>query len=75
MEPACEAVGSSAGTVPADGGVLYVNTVGTFGVSNAGYWWSRHAALLLRVIYVLLGADHLAHIPLFSDDGVIPAFP
>ena len=58
--------------------MLYVNTAGTFGVSSAGYWWSRLAALLLRVIYVLLGADHRANIPLFSDDGfrtgVGPAF-
>ena len=40
-----------------------------FGVSSAGYWWSRLASLLLRVIYALLGAAHHAHILLFSDDG------
>ena len=71
-------MGSSAGTVPADDDVLYVNTEGTFGVSSAGYWWSRLAALLLRVIYVLPQADHPAHTLLFSDDGFItrvgPAF-
>ena len=65
-------VGSSAGTVPADDNVLYVNTSVTLGVSNAGYWWSRLAAfaLLLRVIYVLPGTDHPAYLLLFSDDGL-----
>ena len=50
-----------------------MNTVGTLGVSSAGYWWSRLAALLLRVIYVLRGADHPAYILLFSHDGFITA--
>ena len=50
---------SSAGAVPADDDVLYVNTVGTVGVSSAGYWWSRLATLLLIVIHVLLGLSTL----------------
>ena len=74
----CTSRADSSGAVPADDDVLYVNTVGTFGVSSAGYWWSRLAALPLGVICVLVGADHPAYILLFSDDGFItgvgPAF-
>ena len=67
-------VGSSAGTVPADDDVLYVNSVAQSGSAAQVIL----AALLLRVIYVLQGADHPAYILLFSDDSFItrvgPAF-
>ena len=69
---------NSEGALRADDDVLYVNTVSTVGVSSAGYWRLRLAALLLRVIHVLLGALHPAHMLLVSDDGCItrvgPAF-
>ena len=47
---------------------IWVNTVGTFGVGSAGYWWGRAGALLVRLwqfdapsqiraLWVLLYAD------------------
>ena len=37
------------------GGPIYVNVVGTFGISSAPYWWSRVGSALLRLGYYLLG--------------------
>jgi hypothetical protein len=34
-----------------DDDVIYVNTVGTFGVGSAAYWWSRLAAIAVRLGY------------------------
>ena len=49
-------------------GRLWVNRVGTYGVSSAGYWWSRLAAVLLRLFYYLIGRRWDPEALLFADD-------
>ena len=66
---ACRAVGASGPPKATD--TLYVNTVGTFGVASAGYWWGRLAALLHRVGLALLGPELPLYGLLFSDDGLL----
>ena len=48
----------------------YVNTVGTFGEGSAGYWWSRLAACIHRLLYHVGAAD--AWGLLFADDSLWP---
>ena len=47
--------------------VVYVNKVGTFGVSCASYWWTRVAAAGLRATHHLLGKIPL-DLLLYADD-------
>jgi hypothetical protein len=48
---------------------LYVNTVGTFGVGSASYWWARLAAVAAR-IWFGLGADVWRnYLLMYVDDG------
>ena len=51
--------------------MVWVNTVGTFGVSSAAYWWSRAGGALVRVSHHLLGQQLGLWHCLFSDDGLI----
>ena len=37
------------------GGTVYVNTVGTFGVASASYYWSRTGSALGRLTHYLSG--------------------
>ena len=46
--------------------VLWLNKVGTFGISSAAYWWGRVGALLLRLSHRLLWTDHAGF--LYVDD-------
>ena len=47
---------------------VYVNQVGTFGLSCASYWWTRIAACGLRLTYHLLGPDFPLDLLLYADD-------
>ncbi|OLQ05332.1 hypothetical protein AK812_SmicGene11523 [Symbiodinium microadriaticum] len=47
---------------------VYVNLVGTFGLSCASYWWTRVAACGLRLTYHLLGPDFPLDLLLYADD-------
>ena len=47
---------------------VYVNRVGTFGLSCARYWWTRIAACGLRLTYHLLGPGFPLDLLLYADD-------
>ena len=47
---------------------VYVNRVGTFGLSCASYWWTRIAACGLRLTYHLLGPGFPQDFLLYADD-------
>ena len=47
---------------------VYVNLVGTFGLSCASYWWTRIAACGLRLTYHLLGPGFTLDMLLYADD-------
>ena len=50
------------------GGAVYVNTVGTFGVASASYWWSRVASALGRLTQYLAGHTARTWHLLVADD-------
>ena len=52
---------------------VWVNMVGTFGISSAGYWWGRCGALLLRLTYYLTPAVLAIWVLLYADDGLSTA--
>ena len=47
---------------------VYINKVGTFGLSCASYWWTRIAACGLRLTYHLLGPGFPLDLLLYADD-------
>ena len=48
---------------------MWVNTVGTYGVSSAGYWWARvAAALLVRLFHYILSPAGDQDALLHADD-------
>lgn len=47
---------------------LWINVVGTFGVSSAGYWWGRLAACIGRMIWSLFRTDEKVWQLIFADD-------
>ena len=51
-----------------DSDTVYVNKVGTFGVSCASYWWTRIAACGIRATHHLLGPFFLLELLLYADD-------
>ena len=48
---------------------VYVNKIGTFGVSSAGYWWGRAGGALMRLAYYLTGHREALWAMLYADDG------
>ena len=50
---------------------VYVNCVGTFGVSSAGYWWGRAAGAIVRLTHYALGHEDALWALIYSDDGNI----
>ena len=48
---------------------VYLNCVGTFGVTSAGYWWGRAAGAIVRFTHYMLGYDDPLWALLYSDDG------
>jgi len=51
---------------------IYLNKVGTYGISSASWWWGRVGALLLRLIHYTSGL-HMAF--RFADDFMFVARP
>ena len=37
---------------------IWLNTVGTFGVASAGYWWGRAGAAVFRLAYYLIELEN-----------------
>ena len=50
------------------GGSVYVNTVGTFGISSASYYWSRVAGAIGRLAQYLAGHSSATWHMLVADD-------
>ena len=48
---------------------VFLNRVGTFGVTSAGYWWGRAAGGVVRLLHYCLGLFDALWILLYSDDG------
>ena len=51
------------------GQTVWLNTVGTFGVGSAGYWWGRAGAAVMRLAHYLQGPDRMLWMLLYSDDS------
>ena len=51
-----------------EGGDVYINKVGTFGVSSASYWWGRLAAAIQRAGLKIVSAAWALWAMLFADD-------
>ena len=49
---------------------IWVNRVGTFGESSAGYWCSRAGALLVRLTHYLTLPFLALWLLLYADDGL-----
>ena len=54
---------------PPDDAEIYLNTVSTFGISTAGYYWDPSAAMIVRGTRYLIGPANQIRILLFADDG------
>ena len=50
-----------------DDDTVWLNTVGTFGIGSAGYFWSRALAVIARVLLCLLGKADIWQL-IFVDD-------
>ena len=48
---------------------VFLNCVGTFGISSAGYWWGRAGGAIIRLTHYVLGYDNMLWALLYSDDG------
>ena len=51
-----------------DSQLVYVNKVGTFGLSPASYWWTRIAACGIRATHHLLAPGYPLELLLYADD-------
>ena len=51
--------------------LVYVNCVGTFGVTSAGYWWGRAGGAILRLTHYVLGYTDMVWALMYSDDGCV----
>ena len=47
---------------------VFLNCVGTFGVTSAGYWWGRAGAAVVRLTHYLQGLEYMLWSMLYSDD-------
>ena len=47
---------------------IYANTVGTFGIASAAYWWSRLMGAVVRLVHLLLGPQRTIELLLYADD-------
>ena len=50
------------------GGSVFINTVGTFGVASASYYWSRVASAIGRIAQYLAGSSAFTWHMLVADD-------
>ena len=51
-----------------DPGKVWVNTVGTFGITSAAFWWARLAGISVRIVYGLMGHESPLDVLLYADD-------
>ena len=51
-----------------DEDTVWVNCVGTFGMSSASYWWGRVSGGIIRCIHLLNGYERMFDCLLFADD-------
>ena len=49
-------------------GKVWLNRVGTFGISTASYWWGRMASLVARLVWAVMDTDQDIWQMLFADD-------
>ena len=49
-------------------GIVYVNKVGTFGISSTPYWWGRISGALIRLTHALIGPGVPVEMLLYADD-------
>jgi hypothetical protein len=47
---------------------VWINKVGTFGMSSASYWWARLFAIIVRATHALLGQAFMLDFLTFADD-------
>ena len=47
---------------------VYINKVGTFGVTSTPYWWCRISGACVRLTHYLLGPDIPIELLLYADD-------
>ena len=50
---------------------VFLNTVGTFGVTSAGYWWGRAGGAAMRLAHYVIGYINAVYALLYSDDGKV----
>ena len=48
---------------------VFLNCVGTFGMTSAGYWWGRAAGAIVRLTHYVLGHENAIRALIYSDDG------
>ena len=51
-----------------EGGPVFVNTTGTFGVSSAAYWWGRLAGAVIRLCHYYAGSRFPMWLSIVADD-------
>ena len=56
-----------------EGGDVFINVVGTFGISSAAYWWSRLAAAIHRAGLHIVTSGLPLWVLLFADDWDLTA--
>ena len=54
-------------------GEVWINKVGTFGISSASYWWGRVASAIFRLMFAVLGGNLSLDLLLFADDSAFIA--
>lgn len=58
------------GQLPGPGDHVWLNTVGTYGIGCASYWWGRLGALLHRLVLYIVGPAGLLWALRFADDYI-----
>ena len=56
-----------------EGGSVYINKTGTFGVASAAYWWGWLAGAMVRAAHYLAGTELPMWLPLVADDLLAPS--
>ena len=56
------------GSLPRDEDEVFVNTVGTYGIGSAAYWFNRLGALIQRLALYVAGGQGLRWLLRFADD-------
>ena len=58
------------GQLPGPHAEVWINTVGTYGLGSASYWWGRLGALLQRVVLYITGPAGLKWALRYADDFI-----